>query len=437
MAESDPRGPKERDHDSREVSVPRSGPGARAAARRRARTWAGAVLAVAAIAVAVLLYFGLVAPYLGYQPPGAPPPSTPGALVPVTQNLLQAGCNAVPSLTPSALLIPAPPPNVSLAPNGQITVSYQFGVVNYTSSDATVGLYLPSMAATFPSTSGLPLQVVIPPAEVQPSGPGWESPSFATHSTVFPGGGGFATSPAVLSTSRLAVMASAGYGQVALEFRWRWTVGEPNGTVLQGPWTVPTTQAAWPNSLPSIFLPAPMVSVLETTGTTGEIGSNYTAWLGGDTGGRSFLIELEPARTGVPLAKQTFVAPAGDPPSVPASIQLLGENGLLYPGAYLVHVHDSCGAILHSLTLDALYAPSATVGFVISPSSCGGIQLDQQTYVSGEKATLVPSSSPVPYTIGACGGASYTNRTTSGGLHILNDSALLVSASGSIAVTYP
>ncbi len=405
----------------------------------RARTWAGAIAAVAAILIALLLYFGWVAPYFTNHGTGTSPGSTPGqGIAPVNQSLLGAdGCNAVTSLTPSAILIPLNSPNAPLAPNAEVTASYEFAVVNYTSADHGDDLFIPSMTVVFPTSTGTSLEMIFPPAAIQPSGAGWESPSFATRSTSTTTALTFTSSPAYITSSRLAVMANVPYGQIALEFRWHWAVSSTSGPSLASNWSDPTPNVDWPTSLPSIFLPAPLVTLVQDSGTTWTIGQNFTVWIGGDTGGRNFTLALEPTSSGVEVQHIVETVPPGNASSVPLTLPLIGDDGVMLPGSYLVHVHDSCGAIVKSITVNTIYAPNATISFAVTPSSCGGIEFDNQSYSSGSNVTVPPSPNPYSYAIGTCGGASFTNRTTTGGVHIISDTTLLVSASGTIAVTYP
>lgn len=407
-----------------------------AAKRRRGRTLAGAVVAVAAIMIALLLYFGWIAPYFAssHTPPGD---SGSGGVPPVNQSLQGTnGCNAASSLTPSALLMPISAPTAPLSPNGQLVANYELAVVNFTSADSGVNIYMPSLTVVFPTTTGNPLEMVYPPATIQPSGPGWESPSFATRSTSVTTAVDFTTSPSYITSSRLAVMSTVPYGQLALEVRWHWTMTEPNGSTLQSNWTTPTANVDWPTSLPSIFLPAPLVTIVQTSGSTWTIGANYTIWLGGATGARNFTLELEPAMSGQSIQKAVTTIPPGNASSTPVQVVMLGQNGIMLPGAYLIHVHDSCGALLRSVSVNTIYAPNATVLFQIQPTSCG-ISFNGTTYFSGQSAVVLPGPTAIPFDVGTCNGASYSSLTTSGGLHMESTSEILVSSDGTLAATYP
>jgi hypothetical protein len=416
------------------VSAPRPVPVARSGRRGLA---AGGV--VAAAGVAVLVYLALFTPVFGHAPSG----STPGGngsqgIVPVNGSLAgPGGCNAAMSPTPSAVLIPNADVNGSLVPNGQLVVSYEYAVVNYTPSDAQVQIYLPTMVAVFPTAGGAPLETVFSPAVAQPSGAGWQTPAFATRTYLSAGTVSFGGGPAVLSSQKIAVLSSLPYGGIALEFRWHWTLRDPGSSDLLGPWTVPTPNVQWPSALPSIFLPAPYVNIVSTSGSPAYIGSEFTAYVTGAVSGRSFFLELEAASNGLSIQSQNNSVPVGSNSSYPVHILLLNYDGYLFPGSYLVHIHDACGALLRSVPVTLGYAPNATITFSISPASCPGVEFNGHNYTNGARAVVAPSESPYPVVIPDCQGASFLNWTTSGGLHVESSAGILVSSNGTLTVTYP
>jgi hypothetical protein len=416
------------------VPNPRPLPVARSGRRGLA---AGGV--VAAAGVAVLLYLALFTPVFGHASSGSSPGgNSSDGIVPVNGTLAgPGGCNAAKSPTPSALLVPNADVNGSLVPNGQLIVSYEYAVVNYTPSDAQVQIYLPTLMAVFPTAGGTPLETVFSPAVAQPSGAGWQTPAFATRSYLSAGTVSFGGAPAVLSSQKIAVLSSVPYGEIALEFRWHWILRNPGSSDAVGPWTVPTPNVQWPSALPSIFLPAPYVNIVSTSGSPAYIGSEFTAYLTGAVSGRSFFLELEAASNGLSIQTQNNSVPVGGNSSYPVRILLLNYDGYLFPGAYLVHIHDACGALLRSVPVTLGYASNATITFSISPASCPGVEFNGHNYTNGARAVVVPSANPYPVVIPDCQGASFLNWTTSGGLHVESSAGILVSSNGTLTVTYP
>lgn len=345
-------------------------------------------------------------------------------------------CNSPAVPTPSSILIPLAEPRTSVPPKGTLTVTWEYAVVNYSASLAGRSVYLPSVFASFPQAAGGAVSVYFAPLTAHVAGGGWATPTGANRTVASTGGWQFASGgTALLSTQKIAVMANASYGQLTLEFRWRWSVGAPTGGSVTGNWTVPTRASQWPSSVASIFYPAPYVPLLGNNGPTVLIGANATALLGGSVAGRYFFLELENASTGKVFQSQGGTAPTGAT-TYTASIVMLNYDHYLDPGTYLLHIHDGCGAMLHSLPEKAQFATAATVHVTVTPSSCGSVTVNGTPHASGTSFSIRPSSTPYSFAIPACSGHSFQGWQGGGGVHIVNASSLRVSSDGSFSVTY-
>lgn len=360
---------------------------------------------------------------------GTPPPSgnAPG-------NETDPWCNPQPTPTPSALLIPTTNPVGELVSGGHLTVSFQIGTVNYTGQNDGEPVYLPSIFATFPLVNGTSLTVYFPPATWTVQGSGWASPSFATKTITAPWDATFSNASALLSTQKIALMAPSLYGNLTLEVRWQWSVAETAGSETTSAWTDPSWQSGYPNFLASILYPAPYVTFTVDSANPVTIGSTVQTTLGGDVAGRYFLFEVEFPTTGSVFQSVHGIAGTNNA-AFNLNFTLLNYDSYLDPGTYLLHVHDSCGALLYSVPLDAVYASSATVTFNVSPASCGPVTFDGSTYASGTSATVPPSETPYSFAIPSCSEA-FQSWTTQGGLHVSAADELLVSASGTLTVNY-
>jgi hypothetical protein len=204
---------------------------------------------------------------------------------------------------------------------------------------------------------------------------------------------------------------------------------------VHGPWSVPTNQSNWPRSVPSIFYPAPYTTFLASSGATAVIGTNYTATLGGDVAGRTFFLEMEYPSGGV---VQDF------PQTAPANattflvrIPMLNYNGYLAPGAFLIHIHDGCGAMLYNKTIHAVFASSARVQFLLSPVCASkSITFNGTKFTNGTYGSFAPSTSNYTFAIPFCLGHHFNGWLTTGALHIASSTTMLVSYNGAFTVFY-
>jgi hypothetical protein len=344
-----------------------------------------------------------------------------------------AVCNAPSYISSSSLLITLPSPVGTLASGGTLTATLQFAVNSSVGSVTGQLVTFPSVFVTFPLGSGSE-QLDISPTSVAIAASGWTNAPSLNHSVKVASTLSFkAGSSVTLSTEKLAVMAPDNYTKLSLEFRWSWTLVQPNGTNSQSGWTVPTVANHLPSQLRSIFYPAPFVSFLSSTGASATIGTNYTATLGGDVAGRYFLLEMEVPGTGKVVQAQAQTAPASAS-TFTVYIPMLSYTDSLSPGSYLVHIHDACGAMLYNKTVKAVFAANATVNFTISPASCSA-KFNGASWGNGTHDVVVPSIVPYSMSVG-CSGHSFTSWSGGGGVHVNNGTSLLVSASGRFSVTY-
>jgi hypothetical protein len=396
-----------------------------------------AVLACAAVLLSPSIVPGsLLSLAPGPRGPSGPPHATNASNPPVGLSLnAGAACNSVSTPTPSSVLVPVPGPVQSLPTGGTVAATLEYGAVNVSAPALGARVFAPSQFASFPLATGGSVQIYFPPHAFPVTGPGWLNGSVTNRSVVSGTGWSFASgASALLSSQKIAVMANASYGALEIEVRWHWTVTDPNGSVQAGAWSVPTTASHWPTATPSVFDPAPVVSVLSTNGPNQIIGTNFSASLAGFVAARYFFLELEFPSTGkVVQAHGQTSAPNATATTV--TIPMLNYNRYLAPGHYLVHVHDGCGAMLLSLPQNASYAASATITVSVSPASCGKVTVNGSSYANGATFSIAPSSSAYSFGLSGCSGHAFRSWHFTGGLSIASG-RLLVSASGGVAIAY-
>jgi hypothetical protein len=344
-----------------------------------------------------------------------------------------AVCNSPTYTSPSSLLITLPDPVGTLVSGGSLTVGYEFAVDHATVNTTGLIVTLPSVFATFPLTSGTESLDIQPTAVAIPAS-GWASSSSMNHTVKLTSNEAYKVgASATLSSQKLAVMVPESYTKVTLEFRWSWSYVAANGTTVQSGWSVPTATDHTPAQLRSIFYPAPFVSFLASSGTTITIGTNYTATLGGAVSGEYFLLEMELPASGKVVQAHSQTAPSGAT-TFNVTIPMIDYTNSLSPGAYLIHIHDACGAMLYNKSITAVFAAHATVTVDVSPAACSA-KFNGTSWSNGSAVVVVPSITAYAIAVG-CSGHAFTSWSGAGDIHIENGSALLVSASGTWTVTY-
>jgi hypothetical protein len=360
-----------------------------------------------------------------------------GPTSPITNSAF-GNCNAVGSQTPSAVLQGIPVPATNVTPGGNLSAVMQVEAENWTPADSNISVHFPSMFFDFPKASGGNEQLFFTNRSILMNFSGWSNPSFgATKNYTFPTGLQFkAGAKARIDSMKIAITATADYGQITIEIRWHWTYTSAPNTSVTSAWSVPTTKSNWPKSVPSIFWPSPYTTFLNSSGAKAVIGDNWTASLGGDVAGRTFFLEMEyPNGSVVQDFQQT--APANATTYL-VQIPMMNYDHWLAPGAFLVHIHDACGALLWSKTVDAIFTTSATVQFFLTPAACAThfITFNGTKQANGSSAVFVPSTVPYSMSIPACTGHPFSGWSTTGALHIATGHSMLVDNSGTFTVKY-
>ena len=363
------------------------------ASRRR---WVGVGFVAAVVVVVVLAGCATLIgiPASASLAPALTSPSGSGLL---PASAISSGCNpsAERYSTPTALLIPNSNPSVNVVPGDHVNVTFEFQVNAETIRPNAVGIqvYTPTVFITMPTIGGTDFPVTFNNYTFTITGPQWISLSFNKLVT-----SNFTFNPAQnasLSTQKVGTMADTPYGTLKLQWRWTWNVTTPNGSYAQGPWTVPTLTTKHDAWLPSIFKPAPYVDLESESPGQDLIGSNYSMYLGGDVAGRAFYIEFE-SESGVLEGAEWVYDNATTNATFLANVTMLGFGHYLYPGLYLVHIHDSCGAMLYSKRVTLSYPATATIQFFTTPTGCGTITFNGIVYSGGQSAVVVPSPTRTP-----------------------------------------
>jgi hypothetical protein len=389
----------------------------------------GVGLAVAVVVVLVVAVYAslLGAPSLGNLIGGPNPDPDSGQIAPENT---QPGCTQPTMAT--ALLIPNSNPAKSVTVGDHVGVTFEFNVTFATVPVAGLKVYTPTVFVTMPTVGGGSFPVTFTNHSFTMSGPQWTPLSYnklVTSAFTFN-----SAKNASLSTQLIGTMADTPYGTLKLEWRWSWTVTTPNGTT-QGPWTVPTSTTQKGVWNPSIFEPAPYVDLVSESPANDLIGSNYTMYLGGDVAGRSFYIEIE-SQTGVVWAVQWVNDTSNTNATFEGNFTLIGHAGYLYPGLYIIHIHDSCIALLYSKRVTLAYPPTATIQFLTTPSNCGTITFNGTVYLNGQHATVVPSPNPYPYSRQPCKGFVSSKIILEGAIYVSVPGQMVVSANGTFIQSY-
>jgi hypothetical protein len=394
----------------------------------------GVWIAVGAVFVLALLV--LTAGPLPVPVGGATGPAT-GTVAPITSSAYGT-CNPVSTKTPSALLQGIAVPAKNVTAGGNLSAVMEVEAENWTPADSNITVIFPSVYFDFPKATGGNEQLYISNRSIVMNFSGWSEPSFATtRNYTFPSGLEFkAKSKATIDSMKLAVQATSDYGGITIEVRWMWIYSPTLGKNIKGPWSVPTNKSDWPTAVPSIFWPAPYATFLNSSGPTATIGDNFTATLGGDVGGRTFFLEMEyPSGSVVQDFLQTAPANAT---TFTVRIPMLNYDKYLTPGPFLVHIHDACGAMMFNKTVDAVFPPTATETFFLTPAACAtkSVTFDGLKFTNDTSGTFVPSTTAYHFGIPVCTGHSFHSWVTTGALHIVNGTSMLVSNNGTFTVEY-
>lgn len=253
--------------------------------------------------------------------------------------------------SPSSIAIPVANVPGTVGTGWALGAAYEFQVQNFSPALAGHTLYFPSAFAVFPTTTGPFAELFAPPLNATIENGSWSAPEAVRGTGVAATNLTFLnSSPAYLTTQHIAVMIDEPDTSTEIAVRWHWTlvppVGGPLGPV-NGSWSLPSA-AALPHFDPSLLRPAPDAWIVSSSGGFVAAGTNWSATLNGSVAGQSFRISLEWANgTEVyslfeqagPFAATVNLTISTAPPGV----------GVLAPGSYILHIHNVCSAILHSV----------------------------------------------------------------------------------------
>jgi hypothetical protein len=247
-----------------------------------------------------------------------------------------------------ALQIPLGVPQTTAPAGSNISASYQVEIVGYWSANNGTLIHFPSVYVKIPLNATTKFAFYFAPTNVTINGSGWSSP-VTKNGTLgaasnFNGGVGNAT----LSTVSIAVMQKDHWGTLTVAVRWGWSLTVSGSTSSM--WSVPNASATSP-ALPSIFQPAPYVELDQTTNTTAAVaGSYFEAKITGAVGKTSFGVSIE-YPNGTEIVCQHQVSHRWTHCLI-VYVPLVYLNGTpLAPGHYIVHIHDSFGAIVHTISV--------------------------------------------------------------------------------------
>jgi hypothetical protein len=274
----------------------------------------------------------------------------PAASVPAGSGAIEVSGNTTclphQTTSPSSLLIPLSSPSggqATLSPGTVFGAQFEYQAPHLPPSHNTK-LNIPSVTTVFPVSGGGSQTFFFIHRSFVLTGGGWSKPVSANHT--LSANVTFSAASAHLTTSWLAVMANATYGTVQIQFQWQWWYESPGGGahVHFGPWSHGINSG---NSTqqPTTFYPAPLVTVLSTSGGSQLAGTNYTAALTGNVSSTHFRMVVETSG-GSELNSVCLSTPAVAT-TFNASIPLTYSNGtLLPPGHYLVHILNAGAAIV-------------------------------------------------------------------------------------------
>jgi hypothetical protein len=253
--------------------------------------------------------------------------------------------------SPAALDIPAANPTHSEAAGSVLTVTYEFRVTDYSKSLYATVLYLPTVKAILPTSPSGDLDLSVGGSTAKVSGGNWSSAHLLTATENLSSGVTFSSAKAYLTSSKLAVMADVASGALTLEFRWHWSFQPAGGgAVRSGAWTVPSANAISP-FLPSVFYPAPRVTVTSTSPNPAASGTRFNLTVAGFVANTSFRMVLEYPNNGTEI-QSIWENTSRVGSSFVTWLPLTYMSGTLLPaGSYLVHIHDVCEAIVYILPI--------------------------------------------------------------------------------------
>jgi hypothetical protein len=314
----------------------------------RRRWWA---LTLAGLSVTVLVVSLLAAGAAPRDEPGAER-ITPAAPIPPWSNWT-CDPEVAANEAPAALDIPGTNPARAEAAGATLQVVYEFEVYNSTISPIGSILSLPTAKAVLPTTGSGSLSLTFASRNVTVTGLGWSSSTLLRESVPLTSNYTFSSASAYLTTSKAAVMSNSVRGTWNVSFRWAWNFTAGGGLPPQnGTWTVPSITSTG-TFLPSIFLPAPYIGILSTSGIPATTGTVFQLNLNGTVGSTSFRIVLE--WTNGTEIQSIWENTSADATVFAATVPLVYSNGTgVAPGNYIIHVHNVCESIVHILPIQVV-----------------------------------------------------------------------------------
>ncbi|MCI4360943.1 MAG: hypothetical protein L3J91_04505, partial [Thermoplasmata archaeon] len=333
----------------------------------------------------------------------------------------------------SARYVPLPAPSSSLAAGDSLTATFEFEESTWSTHSVPLHLTVPSFFAKFPLANGTDLSFYLPPRSLTIANGSWTDPALATKTKVMTGPVAFSGAKAIMTSELFAVMGDAAYQTVSIAFRWDWNVTfASNATTVTSAWSPVKIGGAHPTT----FYPAPTVQLNSTSNKTVPIGATFSTYLTGAISQTAFHSVLEYASTGNVIRNTPTQTPVGNSTPDLVAVTILPNTGPLSPTTLLDHVRNVCGALLFSLSLKAVYAPSANVSFQLSPTTCGPIVFNGTAYTNGALLSTVPSSTSLSLSVGSCTGHTFQRWGVTGGFWATSGTSSstsgTVSASGTV-----
>jgi hypothetical protein len=348
-------------------------------------------------------------------------------------------CPATPYTVHSPRNVSQATPSTALSAGDALAATYEFRVYATNLSPLSVRVYSPTFTAIFPLASGPAYRLTFPPRSFVLNNTSWTSGTAVRINHTLTNGIAFSpTAAPYFYSARIAIMAAAPYGTLALDFRWQWTAYHATtGAQVSSPWS-PSGRTTGGN--PSVFDPSPYVQLATTDNRTVTIGTSFEIDLLGAISHTRFFDEIENASNGnVIRTNFSYTGPSNATP-FPAYIEILRSTGSLRPVTLLEHVRNNCMELLYSITLHAVYPSSANVTFRTLTPGCGPIVFNGTPYSNGSSRVMAPSSHSYGATVGACPGHAFSSWKTWGGVSVSNANSnstqIEISATGGLTVRF-
>jgi hypothetical protein len=137
------------------------------------------------------------------------------------------------------LSIPLDLSNGTFAAGTHILSTYEFQVVTWPKGYTSITVWIGSVQASFPESTGGTFQETVPALQTTVTSTSLSNPNATIANATAPKGGlSFAQgTTATLSSQLLAVMVSAQWGTLKMNFRWEWASVTPSGVTNYSSWS--------------------------------------------------------------------------------------------------------------------------------------------------------------------------------------------------------